>query len=97
MNDSVLELFRSKDLAKTYRPSDLAIYPISGDIYILEGVHPKILRTERTGKLKKVHELPKNLFLQPEGNTFSPEGKLYISSEGTKKGKGSITELRVKK
>lgn len=94
MTDAVLKSFVDKDLENTFRPSDLAIHPITGEIYILEGANPKLMIMDRTGKLKKVHALPKNQFLQPEGITFSPDGKLYISSEGKKKGKGTITQLR---
>jgi len=37
MNDEVLSPFVEKDSEKTFRPSDLAIHPVSGEIYILEG------------------------------------------------------------
>lgn len=97
MDDNVLKRFRKKDLEKTFRPSDLAIHPVTGEIYILEGADPKLLIMDAEGRLKKVHELSKKKFPQPEGITFSPKGKMYISSEGKKKGKGTITELKILK
>lgn len=73
--------FEKKKKYKTIRPSAIAIHPQSKDIYVLEGVDPKLLIFDANGKLKKIHLFDKNKFLQPEGMTFSPDGTLYISNE----------------
>ena len=45
------------------------------------------------GKFKMVQFIDKELMPQPEGICFSPEGKLYISSEGKKGEPGNLFEF----
>lgn len=73
-------------------PSDIDIHPVTGDIYILEGTKPKLLIMSHTGELLALHDLKGSDFPQPEGISFSPDGKLYISNEGGKK-EGSILQV----
>lgn len=73
-------------------PSDININPSTGDIYILEGTKPKLLIMSAAGKLIKLYDLKKGDFPQPEGLTFSPDGKLYISNEGGDK-EGNILQV----
>lgn len=75
-----------------FYPSDLAINPKNGDIYILEGKNPQLLILDKDGKPKKLHHLNKDSFAQPEGITFSDDGTIYISNEG-KKGTANILEV----
>jgi uncharacterized protein YjiK len=77
---------KDKDL---FQPSGIAIHPQTGDIYIVEGSHPKLLIMDRGGKIKALHPLTGSAFEQPEGITFSPSGEMYISNEGGK-GQGNI-------
>ncbi|MBQ4913327.1 SdiA-regulated domain-containing protein [Maribacter sp. MMG018] len=94
MTDEVLDRYRKKKIQKTFRPSDMAIHPQTKEIYLLDGAHPKMLILDKNGKTKNVYTLNETLFPQPEGITFSPNGTLYISSEGEKNGVGTITELQ---
>ncbi|HET8736550.1 MAG TPA: SdiA-regulated domain-containing protein [Pricia sp.] len=96
LTDSILSRFRDNDLYKTFRPSDLAIHPKSKEIYVLEGTKPKLLILGADGNPKKAYALDKKMFPQPEGITFSPNGTLYISSEGKKDTHGTITQLEFK-
>lgn len=84
LTSNILKKFEHKKIYKTLNPSDLAIHPKSKDIYVLEGKHPKLLILNNNGDLKKVLTLNKNDFAQPEGITFSNEGKLFISNEANK-------------
>lgn len=43
----------------------------------------------------KIDMADKNLFPQPEGITFSPNGTLYISSEGKKDAKATISQMKL--
>lgn len=81
-----------KDLYKNFIPSDIAINPVTSDIYITDGVHCSILILDKTGKLKSYFKLDKDDFPQPEGITFSAKGDLYISTEGVKKS-GAISKV----
>ena len=95
MGDKVLKNFREKKLYKTFRPSDVAIHPLTKELYILEGSKPKLLILDKNGTAKNAYKFDKKIFPQPEGITFSPDGNLYISSEGKKDGIGTITELKL--
>lgn len=75
-------------------PSDMDINPLTGDIYILEGTHPKILIMGPKGDLRSLYKLKGSDFPQPEGLSFSPDGKMYISNEGTK-AEGNILQVEL--
>jgi uncharacterized protein YjiK len=82
MKDKVFKDIEEKKLSKVMSPSDLAIHPDNGKIYVLEGVNPKILIMSSKGDAEKIIKLSKKEFNQPEGITFSPSGKMFISNEG---------------
>ncbi|MFI8377480.1 SdiA-regulated domain-containing protein [Leeuwenhoekiella sp. NPDC079379] len=94
MKDKALKDYHEKKSSKTFRPSDLAINPLDGKIYMLEGVNPKLLILDATGTITKVIKLDKKHFPQPEGITFTPDGKLYISNEGAG-GKATLLEVKI--
>lgn len=73
-----------KDLYKNFQPSDIAINPVTSDIYVTDGVNSSILIMDKKGKIKSSFKLDKDDFPQPEGITFSSKGELFISSEGVK-------------
>ncbi|CAM3601576.1 SdiA-regulated domain-containing protein [Zobellia roscoffensis] len=95
MRDKIFKNFRQSKIYKTFRPSDLEVHPMTGEIYVLEGSKPKLLILDSEGNTKNAYELDKHIFPQPEGIAFSPDGVLYISSEGKKDNNGTITELRL--
>lgn len=94
-------IFKSKDadddldLFSNFFPSDIAINPKNGHLYILEGKNPQLLIMDSIGKLLKLHKLYKESFPQPEGITFASDGTLYISNEG-KSGTANILEVEFK-
>jgi len=81
MKDVALNAYLNKKLNKTFRPSDIAIHPKTGAYYVLDAKDPKLIILNSNGSIKKVYELEKQQFPQPEGITFSADGTLYISSE----------------
>lgn len=85
---------RKKGKIKDFYPSDIAINPLDGNIYVLEGKNPRLLIMDVNGKLLRLHKLNPKSFRQPEGITFSPDGTLYISNEG-KKGQANILEVEL--
>jgi len=66
----------------TFKPSGLAIHPITGDIFILGAAGNLMLVLSRKGEMLAMIKLRPKIFPQPEGICFSPDGKLYISNEG---------------
>lgn len=93
MNDGAFKSFKKKKAYKTFSPSDVAIHPKTGNYYVLEGKNPKLVILDADGTIKKVYELNKDEFAQPEGITFSPDGVLYISNES---GAGPASIVQVK-
>ncbi|EDM43771.1 hypothetical protein SCB49_09275 [unidentified eubacterium SCB49] len=90
-----LKNYKKKKIYKTFSPSDVAIHPLTGDYYILEGKKPKLLIMDANSEIKKVFKLDSKHFAQPEGITFSPNGTLYISNEAGKKS-ANIIEVVIK-
>jgi len=79
----ILKDFKRKKIYKTVRPSDIAIHPLTHNIYVLEGANPKLLILNSNGELLNVYPLDDRKFAQPEGMTFSDDGRLFISNEAT--------------
>jgi uncharacterized protein YjiK len=78
----------------SFNPSAIAIHPITHDIYLLTTRDNKGMAVfSHEGGLKSYQIIDKDLMPQPEGICFSPEGKLYISSEGKKGEPGNLFEF----
>ncbi|MBT8400612.1 MAG: SdiA-regulated domain-containing protein [Rhodothermia bacterium] len=78
---SVRELLRMP----RFKPSGIAIHPVSGDIYVLSSKSYSVAAFSRDGQLAHRAFLDPNIFPQAEGITFSPDGTLYIATEGSSK------------
>lgn len=93
-NDPVIRALGKKISHKTLRPSEITIHPQTGDIYILEGVDPKLLILDPEGKPREILRLNKKQFPQAEGLTFGNSAELFISNEG-KRGKANIMKIAI--
>jgi len=66
-----------------FRPAGIAVHPgDQGDIFIVGTVGKLLLVCDANGAFKSAIPLDPALMLQPEGITFDPDGRLFISSEG---------------
>lgn len=66
-----------------FYPSAIAVHPVTHNIYLLSTRYNKCMAVfNRAGTLLSFQFIDKDLMPQPEGICFSPDGKLYISSEG---------------
>lgn len=81
---------------KTYKPSGIAVHPITGEWYVLTSAGKRLLITNHEGKILYSEALDPRQFRQPEGICFSPTGDLFIASEGDGK-KGYILKFSYKK
>jgi uncharacterized protein YjiK len=79
-------------IKKEFRPSEIAIHPITGHVYLLEAKSPKLLILDAQGKALDLHFFDRETFYQPEGITFSDNGTIYISNEGSS-GPPTILEI----
>ena len=84
-NDDDKKKNNEKEFNKIFFPSDIAVHPITAEIYILDGVNSSLLIIDKKGKMKSYIKLDKEDFPQPEGITFSSKGEMYISTEGSNK------------
>ena len=94
LNDTVFANATGKKLGSRIQPSDIAVHPKTGDIYILEGTNPQLLVLDSEGKIKNRYKIKGADFTQPEGMTFNPAGELFISNEG-KKENGNILKVQI--
>ena len=82
------------DVKISFNPSAIAVHPVTHDIYLLSTRDTKGLAVySHDGTIKSFQPIDKDLMPQPEGICFSPEGKLYISSEGKKGEPGNLFEF----
>jgi len=93
-------VIHAKDFEKVTRdklrfnPSAIAVQPTTHDIYILTTKDNKGMAIfSHDGVLKSYQPIDKELMPQPEGICFSPDGKMYISSEGKKGEPGNLFEF----
>jgi len=74
-----------------FQPSDIAVHPITGDIYLVSAVNELLLVVDSGSKdIVFLHQFNKDHLNQPEGITFDSDGDLYISSE-----KGSASKALI--
>lgn len=67
---------------KDFKPSALAVHPLTGELYMLSSVQKVVVVLGQDGTLRANWPLPEALFPQPEGLAFYPNGDLFIASEG---------------
>ncbi len=65
-----------------YKPSGVAVHPLTGEVYLLASDGKKLLVLSRQGTIRAAVQLSPRMLKQPEGICFGPQGDLYISSEG---------------
>ncbi len=83
-----------KKKGKGIQPSALSVHPLNNDLYIVDAGGPGLRILNQAGEEKSSYNFNRNDFPQPEGITFSPDGKLFISNEG-KNGQGNILEVKI--
>jgi len=76
-----LESFKK---VEKFKPSAIAIDPLTKDVYILASVGKILIVLNPDYSIKAVIKLPSKLYAQPEGICFSQKGDLFISNEGQK-------------
>lgn len=67
-----------------FKPSAVAVHPVSGAIYVLSATAHALVVLESTGDVQTTWSLSEAIFEQPEGLAFLPDGTLFIASEGKK-------------
>jgi uncharacterized protein YjiK len=64
-----------------FAPSEIAIHPITHDIYVLCSVGKLLIVLNDDGVIQYITSLDPSIFRQPEGITFFENGDMLISDE----------------
>ncbi|MBN2531701.1 MAG: hypothetical protein JXB88_02355 [Spirochaetales bacterium] len=72
-----------------FNPSAIAIHPVTKDMYVLSSSDRLLAVCDSNGTVKEAYMLDPDIFYQPEGISFYPNGDMLISNEGNKKKKTS--------
>ncbi|WP_203295246.1 SdiA-regulated domain-containing protein [Luteirhabdus pelagi] len=94
-NDPIFEDIDLLDDVHYLTPSEIGVHPETRELYLLETGSPKLIELTKDGEFKRIHHLSREDFSQPEGLTFSPDGTMYISNEGSD-GPPNILKVRLK-
>ena len=89
INHTQIEELVGQKISK-FRPSAMAIHPVTGDYYFVSSINNLIVVTDREGLVKEVTVTSKKYFKQPEGLTFLPNGDLLVSNEFADRGRATI-------
>lgn len=81
VNRAVRSVLSDKVDLSGFRPSELAIHPITGELFILSSVRETLLSLGPGGEVSALWVLPSTELNQPEGMVFLPNGDLFIASE----------------
>ncbi len=65
-----------------FRPSAAAINPKDKNLYIIASAGSLFVKTDTKGKVLEAYNLNPDVYPQPEGLAFGPDGTMYISNEG---------------
>lgn len=77
-----------------FHPSAIALHPIEDRYYILASTGKLLVVTEKDGSIVATYPILSEILNQPEGITFAPDGRMYISSEG-EGGDGFVLRYRM--
>ena len=80
----------------SFHPSGIAVHPLTQELYIIASNGKLLVVMDTNGNILAAKSLPANVFNQPEGICFAPDGTLYISNEG-RDGNGNILRFIYKK
>jgi hypothetical protein len=97
----VIDVRKIEDLMQEkkvkFKPSAAAIHPLTGQLFIISSINKVLVVADKSGVPEKVYKINPQLFKQPEGLTFSPEGHLIISNEAGNSGAANILVFKYNK
>lgn len=81
--------------AFNFRPSEIAVHPINGSIYILSANDKLLMMIDKNGAIQNLLQLDPVLFNKAEGLAFLPDGTMLISNEA-QQGKPTLLSFKYK-
>lgn len=76
-----MDVLSKEERSSGLKPSAAAIHPIEKKLYVLCSLGKMLLVCDLQGKVEKGYHLNPEIFQQPEGIAFTPNGDLFISNE----------------
>ena len=70
-----------KEIDIEFRPSEIAIHPLTNKLYVLSGMERLLFVFNMNGEIEYIQKLDPDLFSQPEGITFMNNGDMLISND----------------
>lgn len=70
----------------SFKPSAIALHPVTGHLFILSASDQGLLIVDRQGNIQDYFPLDPALFNKPEGIAFTENGDMYMANEGEKDG-----------
>lgn len=89
-----LKALGNRNMNKVFKSSAITVNPTSNKIFVLSSINNLVAVLTPDGKLSEIIQFDGKEYKQPEGIAFSDDGKLFISNEAGKNGKGNIIELK---
>lgn len=96
LRNKVFKNLQVKNMQTLFQPSDIAISPVSGLLYVIDGTRVQLLRMRLSESIRDLNELDREKFKQPEGISFTPSGELFIASKGVREEPGMLLQVRIK-
>ena len=96
LRNKIFDSLQVKNIQTIFQPSDIAISPVSGLLYVIDGTRVQLLRMWLSESIKDLKELDREKFIQPEGISFTPSGELFIASKGVREEPGMLLQVRIK-
>ena len=91
-----LQILKNKCYIEKFKPSGIAVHPVTGNYYIISSVGKSIIVMDKNGLVTDFARLNNVRFMQPEGICFDQSGEfLFISDEG-KHGKANLLVYKIK-
>jgi uncharacterized protein YjiK len=85
-SDIFWKALKSRNLSPSrhmpFKPSGIAVHPLTGDVFIIASVGKMIIVLDRNGTITGAAPLSRKILIQPEGISFNEKGTMFISSEG---------------
>ena len=76
----------SRKAAADFKPSDLAVNPVNGDLFVLSSSLTSIVVLDSSRRFVAAFRLDKDVLPQPEGIAFMTNGDMFVASEAPKRG-----------
>lgn len=88
--------YKGKFEGDKFAISAMSYHPIENSLYLISSPARLLVIVSMEGKVKAVYPFERDVLRQPEGMCVSPDGTLFISSEG-RGGDGYIVKYRYRK